>query len=589
MSRNRLHRKLNWDADSRRKRRFFFFESAKISVHLRPAKGFSLLPIKPNIWRRTIAILTALWLALALPTIAFAHPLGNFTVNQYVGLNVSREKILVDYVVDMAEIPAFQEIAAFDSNGNNKPDDSEFAGYHADKCAALQPDLNLLANNKPLTLVLTSSSVTFPAGVGGLPTLRLTCEFQTAIDSTKNKIALSFVNNAFSDRIGWNEIVVIPDSVSLQGNYAATSPSARLTNYPQDLLSSPLDQREVKLEFITNGTTAQNVSSTATEQNKSTLSDRNDAFTRLILMDEITLPAILLALAVSFVWGAMHAMTPGHGKTIVGAYLVGSRGTIKHAVYLGLTTTITHTLGVFALGLITLFAANYVVPEKLFPWISLLSGLFVVGIGVNLFAGRLKASGFGDWVDGLKSSLIKSPKYTLIAAGTATRHLRDGGSSRIGSISHPHRYVLAPAKEHHHSHYFDHDRHHEHGHDHDHHHDHSHADHSHTPPEQITWRSLLALGVSGGLLPCPSALVVLLGAIALNRIGFGLILVLAFSLGLAGALTAIGVMFIYAGKVFERFPARGKIIGVLPVFSALFISLIGLGIVVKALAEIGLM
>jgi ABC-type nickel/cobalt efflux system permease component RcnA len=124
-----------------------------------------------------------------------------------------------------------------------------------------------------------------------------------------------------------------------------------------------------------------------------------------------------------------------------------------------------------------------------------------------------------------------------------------------------------------------------------HHHGHSHTDHAHTPPESetVTWRSLLALGVSGGLLPCPSALVVLLGAIALNRIALGLLLVLAFSLGLAGALTAIGLAFIYAGKLFERFPLQGRVISSLPALSALFISLIGLGIVGKALVEIGVL
>jgi ABC-type nickel/cobalt efflux system permease component RcnA len=82
-------------------------------------------------------------------------------------------------------------------------------------------------------------------------------------------------------------------------------------------------------------------------------------------------------------------------------------------------------------------------------------------------------------------------------------------------------------------------------------------------------------------------LVVLLGAIALNRIAFGLLLVLVFSLGLAGALTAIGLAFIYAGKLFERFPSQARVISILPALSALFISLIGLGIVMKALTEIG--
>jgi len=104
----------------------------------------------------------------------------------------------------------------------------------------------------------------------------------------------------------------------------------------------------------------------------------------------------------------------------------------------------------------------------------------------------------------------------------------------------------------------------------------------------VTWRSLLGLGISGGLVPCPSALVVLLGAIALNRIGFGLLLVFAFSLGLAGALTAIGLLFIYAGRFFDRFSSSGKIVRILPVFSAVFISLIGFGIALRALTEIRL-
>jgi len=526
--------------------------------------------MKKNIWRRLIAITTAFWLSLALPTIAYAHPLGNFTINQYVGLNISREIINMDYVVDMAEIPAFQEITAFDSNGNGQPDSSEYAGYPADKCASLQPNLSLLLNNQPLTFTLTSSSVEFPVGVGGLSTLRLTCEFQTSSKLTQTNPNLSFTNNAFPDRIGWKEIVVHADGVSLQGDFATTSPSNRLTNYPTDLLTSPLDQRTVEIGIISTVSATQNETVMPSAQNVSALKNRNDAFTSLILMDEITLPTLLLALAISFIWGAMHAMTPGHGKTIVGAYLVGSRGTVKHAVYLGLTTTITHTLGVFAFGLITLFAAQYIVPEKLFPWMTMLSGLFVVGIGINLFLERFKSSGLGPWLGRLITSRVGlQPAYSPAVQKT-----------HIESFDHKHGYVLA--NQHSHSHGADHQ--HTHGHDH---HDHTHADHSHMPPEAITWRSLLALGVSGGLLPCPSALVVLLGAIALNKIGLGLILVLAFSLGLAGALTAIGLAFIYAGKLFERFPTRGKILSVLPAFSALFISLVGLGIVYRALAEIG--
>ncbi|HLF73217.1 MAG TPA: sulfite exporter TauE/SafE family protein [Anaerolineales bacterium] len=535
--------------------------------------------------RHLIVVLLTLFMSFIFVPAAFAHPLGNFTINQYVGLNLRRETVIVDYVLDMAEIPAFQEIAVFDADGNGQPDAAEAAGYHAAKCASLRPSLNLSLNNRRVDLTLVSSSVEFPAGVGGLPTMRLSCEFRAALDLGAGKPAISFTNNAFPDRLGWKEIVVTAEGVSLQGDFATASLSQRLTNYPQDLLTSPLDQRQVRLNIAPVPLPEQNGSTSPAAGSRSAPSDRNDAFTRLILLEEITIPALLLALAISFIWGGMHAMTPGHGKTIVGAYLVGSRGTVKHAVYLGLTTTITHTLGVFALGLITLFAAQFIVPEKLYPWMSLLSGLFVVGIGLNLFVERFRSSGLKSWM------------IARQAGSSRSRGLAPGNSAILSAMlltgpGHPRRYVLHPSHGHFHSH--DGEPVHAHSHqEHQHHHghEHGHTDHSHLPPgadgSPVTWRSLLALGISGGLLPCPSALVVLLGAIALNRIGLGLVLVLAFSLGLAGALTAIGIMFIYAGRLFERFPARGKILQALPVLSALLVAMIGVGIMFKALAEIG--
>jgi ABC-type nickel/cobalt efflux system permease component RcnA len=278
--------------------------------------------------------------------------------------------------------------------------------------------------------------------------------------------------------------------------------------------------------------------------------NRNDGFTQLITMPHLTLPSILLALALAFAWGAAHALTPGHGKTIVAADLVGSRGTVRHAVFLGLTTTLTHTAGVFGLGFLTLFASRYILPEQLYPWLGVASGGLVVAIGLSLFRGRLK----GLW----------------------------GGG-------------------HHHDH-----EHHHHDHDHDHGHHHHHGDghtHNHLPPgadnQPITWRGLLALGVSGGLIPCPSALVVMLSAIALQRIGFGMVLIVTFSLGLAGVLTAIGVLWVQAGSWLERFsqrvpllerlPGRGRWLQLLPAASALFITLIGLGITQQALSQTGLL
>ena len=317
-----------------------------------------------KVHRFLTVILTVLICFTVVPS-AFAHPLGNFTVNQYTGLQVSPKMITVDYIMDLAEIPAFQEIELLDTNGNRTPDASEAAAYHPVRCASLQPSLNLSLNKEPVTLSLVSSSIEFPAGVGGLLTMRLSCGFQAPIEPAAVAVALSFQNNVFADRLGWQEIVVVPDGLKIEGEYSSTSPSNRLTQYPQDLLTSPLEQRLLDVEITSIGLPAPEGSPAPIQGSSPLSSIRDDAFTRLILLEEITLPTLLLALAVSFIWGAMHAMTPGHGKTIVGAYLVGSRGTMKHALYLGLTTTITHTLGVFALGLITLFAAQYIVPETL--------------------------------------------------------------------------------------------------------------------------------------------------------------------------------------------------------------------------------
>ncbi|HEY6075158.1 MAG TPA: hypothetical protein VIV15_17710 [Anaerolineales bacterium] len=320
------------------------------------------------------------------------------------------------------------------------------------------------------------------------------------------------------------------------------------------------------------------------------LAGRNDQFTRLILLERLDLPTLLIALIISVVWGAMHALTPGHGKTIVGAYLVGSRGTPRHALYLGLTTTVTHTLGVFVLGLITLFASRFIVPEALYPWMSLLSGLFVVAIGVNLAISRFRSSRRSQARDSANQVPGKTSAISLAGVSRIEKFHIDGNlrwqmdsAGLLPSHAHPHSY----------------DHSHDHGHLHSHVHPHAdgpahhHGEHSHLPPgadgSPVTWRSLLLLGISGGILPCPSALVVLLGAIALGRIGFGLVLVLAFSAGLAGALTAIGLTFIYAGRVFEKIPMRGRLIGMLPGLSALFIAGIGVVIMLRALEQMGLL
>ncbi len=264
---------------------------------------------------------------------------------------------------------------------------------------------------------------------------------------------------------------------------------------------------------------------------------------------------LFLAIAGAFVWGAMHALSPGHGKTVVGAYLAGAHATVQQALILGLTTTITHTIGVFSLGLVALFAYQFILPEQIYPWLNFLSGLMVLLIGFNLFMKR-------------SQNLPFFKKFSR------------SQNQSVGHHDHEHTH------DHNHSHTHDHHAHEHHEHDHGHNHDHS---HTHIPVDgaAVNMRSLIALGVSGGLLPCPAALVLMLSAISLGQVSLGLGLVLSFSLGLAAVLTSLGLLLISAKHLFEKMPNKVNLMQGLPILSALCITLVGLGITVQALLQIG--
>lgn len=478
-------------------------------------------------------ILATIAVFLCWVPVADAHPLGNFTINHYAGLQVARDELGIDYVLDMAEIPAFQEMNRLDTNHNHKTEPVETVNYPAEKCSEVSSSLNLRLNQQPLALALARSAVEFPPGVGGLATLRLTCDFRASIASVGVNQSVEFEDKSYSQRLGWREITVAAD-IPIQGSFTSSSLSKRLTDYPNDLLSSPLNQRQISFELNPSPDLNQQAVPHPPQSSSSldnALTGRsNDIFTGLITQEDRNLPTILIALAIAFVWGGLHALSPGHGKTVVGAYLIGARSKAQHALFLGLTVTITHTAGIFALGLVALSTSQFILTEQVYPWLSVFSGVLVTGIGLNLLINRLPGTGI-------------LPSWAF-------------------PQGHSHSHEAIP--RHHHGH-----------------------NHSHLPPgangSPMTWSSLLALGISGGLLPCPSALVVLLSAIALGRIGFGLALVCAFSLGLAGVLTGIGLLLVYAKELFERLPIQLPRISMLPAISALFMTLIGLGITTQAL------
>jgi nickel/cobalt transporter (NicO) family protein len=594
--------------------------------------------------RAAFVLLAAILLTGISSDAIFAHPLGNFTVNHFSRLQISNDRITVHYIVDMAEIPAFQTLQTIDTDNDGKPSAEELKTYAEQNASRYAEGLRLTVDDEQIKFQSVANNITTPEGTGGLPTLRIEYQFVANVQPNSATRKLKYEDGNDLERIGWHEIVIAPNAnlTVFNSTAFANTISDELKAYPEDLLAAPLNERQAELSY-TMGAMPANAKALLTREGRAVAPSR-DRFAELIAVKELTLPVALLGLLIAMFLGGVHAMSPGHGKTVVGAYLVGSRGTPKHAAFLGLTVTITHTLGVFALGIVTLFASQYVVPEKLFPIISLLSGLIILGLGLSLFVQRLR-----------------------VALGTASadhHHTHDHEHPHDHDHHHSHDHL------HDHDHQHDHSHDHEHQHDHDHshshdevhspahhthsrepkyslaraheqqthsqdeaqahspghshdHHTHSHEDketdnqlrttdyglrttdsivhshdggkpHSHLPPgmdgSPITWKSLLALGISGGLLPCPSALVVLLSAISMQRTGYGLLLVIAFSLGLAATLTGVGLMFLFAGKLLKR-PANAKnnqLVKILPVLSAFVIACAGAVICYQALMANGL-
>jgi len=283
--------------------------------------------------------------------------------------------------------------------------------------------------------------------------------------------------------------------------------------------------------------------------------------------------------------GAAHALTPGHGKAVVAAYLVGSRGRVRDAIALGSIVTLTHTLSVVALGVVLLVISNFILPRWLLPGLEVASGLLIVVLGLYLLANRLRTYRRGT------------------PAATAHTHTHADGAvhSHAGTPDHdhphPHDHTHDHSQDHEHTHAHDHDHEHTHDHDHDHPHDHgpdhSHdhgpGGHSHVPPPGASARDLIALGVSGGLIPCPDALTILLLSVPIGQIGFGLLMVSSFSLGLAAVLIAIGVLMVKARGLLERLmPGRGgenpAWVRVVPVVSAIIVVVLGVALMISAIA-----
>lgn len=512
------------------------------------------------------ALLSVVAALLAAPGVV-AHPLGNFTINHYSALRVAPGSVVVDHIIDMAEIPAFQERQDIDADTDGILTDAEKDAYLAAACERQRMALRLEVDGVLDHLRLVTSSLTFPPGVGGLDTLRLGCRLEAGLPPTiDHPLTLELEDGSFTERIGWREIVVQGDGSSVATDAPAISVSDALRSYPPDLLTQPPDRRAVSVVVTGGGPSLPPLGALALapigsgeradlDQGTPPAGDGRSRpggipgateVDRLVSAPELTASVVAASLALAVLLGASHALTPGHGKTVMGAYLVGSRGSAGQAVGLGVIVAVSHTLGVLGLAMVTTVAAGVIAPESLYPWLGLVSGVIVLAIGSTLVAARF------PWI-----------------------------RRRIG-----HRGT--PGHSHGHAH----------GHEQDHRHDHSdahpHRDgHGRSPRGAPEWRGLFALGLSGGMVPSASALLLLVGSIALGRPAYGALLVLAFGLGMALVLVAIGVALVYAQTPVLRLANRLGTPSRLPFMretvsrlAATLVLLIGIVITGQALSQL---
>ncbi|MFI5533973.1 high frequency lysogenization protein HflD [Kitasatospora sp. NPDC051853] len=557
----------------------------------------------PHPLARTLAAAagTLLFLGLAAPA-AHAHPLGNFSLNHYLGFTVHPDRIELLAVDDAAEIPTLQEQPKVDANGDGTTDDTERHDWAARQCARLSERLRVSAGPGPAALRPTTTAARFDYqdGTAGLRSSRLECRLRFELQLPDSGLDIHATSGSDPQRVGWNEITARGQDVTLTGSDVPDgSISGELREYPRELLDSPSGVTHARFHAAPGtgtGTAARAlVTQTPPSGPAAWLAGFDARLAELGTAQRLTVPLGLLAVLLSLLLGAGHALLPGHGKTVMAAYLAGRHGRTRDAVTVGATVTATHTAGVLVIGL-SLTTFSSLAGDVLLGWLGVVSGVLVTAVGLSLLREAVRNAAHGSGRRGAhrhshSHSHEAQPRELAHAASSTGRHIHRAEPHHSHDHDHPHGH------DHGHHHDHDHPPHHSHDHgDHPHSHDHGHhhgwfggGHHHHHGPEAPSRGRLIGLGIAGGLIPSPSALVVLLAAVALGRTLFGAALVLAYGLGMAATLTAVGLLLVRAGDRLRNLqdgPAARTLRQLSP-YSALLTTLLvltmGIGLVLRSL------
>jgi nickel/cobalt transporter (NicO) family protein len=540
-------------------------------------------------------------------TAASAHPLGNFSVNHLDTLTFTTNQAINDAVIDTAEIPTAQAASTVDVDGDGVASPAELAAYATSRCNEFNDHVALQVDQAVVAFAVTSSSFSYAVGQAGLNTSRLECRLQATVDFAAAH-RVHFEDQFLSDRVGWHEINAVGDGARIVDSpVPQTSVTNHLSNYPLDLLSSPLDVRSAAFDVqpgsgvsTVSGDATSGVLITDTGFFSGAVSRVQETFDDLIGRRELTLSVGLLAIALALVLGASHAVLPGHGKTVMAAYIAGRQGSVRDAVVVGATVTGTHTGGVLVLGT-ALTLSTSLAGESILGWLGVTSGALVAALGTGLLIAAVRHRRTGVFAHGHSHGYQFGPTHTHTGGdGPSHSHDHDDGHTHGG---HAHEHTDG------------------------HHHDHgsdlegvavpadaegqsgstvavlaatrvTHAvahSHSHDTTPKVSRRGLVGMGVAGGLVPSPSALIILLSAIALGRTWFGILLVLAYGVGMASTLTAAGVLLVTIRDRYQRRAGRRSTRAsnaarrwglIAPYFTAGLVLVVGVGLAIRSFGQI---
>lgn len=533
-------------------------------------------------------------------SLASAHVLENFRwLDVARTVAISSTSVTISYDCDLKVSASKRPPAQIDSDGDGKVSEDEARSFMVATRDYLVADLAVLQGSEMLKVVPMEQGEGDP---DGRMRAVLTAELSQQRDTTDS--VLTIIDPAFLlAQIDSGEAV--PSTLVRAGDGVHLLTERGEETVETQIASTASNRIRVRRDSPVLLAVAEVASSPAFVE------ESGDGRLRAAIGAQSLSPWMVIgSLVVAMFLGAVHALTPGHGKTIVAAYLVGTKGRIRDAVYLGLIVTFAHSLSVFLLGAVALAASRYVMQQTLANYLGLVSGLLVLGFGLALLFGRLRRSGSmasvlpveehpHEHALGGEPHVHHEHEHTHPSGGRsnlvhAHAHLHLGTEKHGPAAEHVHSHAES-AMAHSHDHGSGSSSHHTHedGHSHDHKVEHSHggSPHVHTVPGELTKRGLLALGIAGGMVPCTDAIVVLLIAVAVGRILFGLAIIAAFSMGLAAVLIGIGMIMITSRPLVERLAggAASRVMQVyLPIGSAILVTLLGFGIVVRVLMTMGI-